>query len=94
MSALPQFKKYTYSDYCKWDDSQRLELIEGIPNAMSPAPNRKHQSISIQLLHQLTNYLESKSCEVFHAPFDVRLNADIPVSVLVDCVINMQKVFD
>jgi len=75
--SLPQKEyKYTYSDYYSWDDGERWELIDGVPYAMSPAPTRKHQHVSVALLKQLSNFLENKSCEVYHAPFDVRLNAD------------------
>ena len=40
---------------------------------MSPAPNVKHQSISMNLSRFLSNFLTLKSCRVFAAPFDVRL---------------------
>ena len=66
---------YTYADYCAWDDDQRWELIDGIPYAMS-APLRAHQFISRELLLQFGNFLKGKPCEVYNAPFDVRLNAD------------------
>jgi Uma2 family endonuclease len=68
-------KKYTYSDYITWDDDNRWELIDGVPYLMS-APNRIHQEYSRNLLVLLANYLKGKSCKVYHAPFDVRLNAD------------------
>jgi len=68
--------KYTYADYCIWDDGERRELIDGVPYAMSPAPVRKHQDISGALFNQLYNFLENRHCKVYHAPFDVRLNAD------------------
>jgi Uma2 family endonuclease len=68
--------KYTYSDYYSWDDGERWELIDGVPYAMSPAPTRKHQDISGALFNQLYNFLRNKSCKVYSAPFDVRLNAD------------------
>ena len=70
-----QIERYTYEDYCAWDDDQRWELIDGIAYAMS-APTWQHQDISRSLLVQLSNFLEGKPCKVFHAPFDVRLNAD------------------
>jgi len=73
---LPIEKEYyTYADYCTWDDSERWELIEGVPHAMSPAPSRVHQEISGNLHNQLYNFLKGKPCKVYHAPFDVRLNA-------------------
>lgn len=69
-------ERYTYADYCTWDDSERWELIEGVPYAMSPAPSPKHQEISSNLHNQLYNFLKGKPCRVYPAPFDVRLNAD------------------
>ena len=66
-------QKYTYGDYSCWPDSERWELIHGIAYCMSPAPLRIHQKISIELCRQFSNYLVNKPCEVFDAPFDVRL---------------------
>jgi Uma2 family endonuclease len=40
---------------------------------MSPAPSRQHQSISGEIFKQLAIFLTGKDCEVYHAPFDVRL---------------------
>ena len=40
---------------------------------MSPAPNLLHQQISRNLLLDIGNYFRHKSCQVFDAPFDVRL---------------------
>ena len=75
MPLPQQNERYTYADYCTWDDSERWELIEGIPYAMSPAPTIGHQRISGRLYRQFANFLDGKPCEVFHAPLDVRLNA-------------------
>jgi len=68
-------KRYTYSDYIKWDDDERWELIDGVPYMMS-APNRIHQEILGNLHLQFGNFLKGKTCKVYLAPFDVRLNAD------------------
>jgi Uma2 family endonuclease len=76
MPSLKEKKHYDYSDYCSWDDSERWELIEGIPYAMSPAPLEFHQRISGELYFQLKSFLLGKSCNAYYAPFDVRLNAD------------------
>lgn len=74
---LPQEdKRYTYADYCTWDDSERWELIDGVPYAMSPAPNHQHQRITRRLVRRFEDFLEGKSCELFNAPSDVRLAAD------------------
>jgi len=64
---------YCYSDYLRWDDDQRWELIDGEPFCMSPAPSGDHQSVSVELTRQIANYLIERPCRVFHAPFDVRL---------------------
>lgn len=68
--------KYTYKDYLKWPDEERWEIIDGIPYNMSPAPTRKHQKISGELFASIHNYLKDKKCEVYSAPFDVRLFVD------------------
>ena len=66
-------KRYTYTDYVTWDDDIRWELIRGIPYKMS-APSRRHQEVSGRLYLQLATFLKGKSCKVYYAPFDVRLN--------------------
>jgi Uma2 family endonuclease len=74
--ALPKFKeedRFTYADYLTWDDEQRCELIDGVAYCMSPGPNRRHQKWLGELFAQFHSYLEGKSCEVYLAPFDVRL---------------------
>ncbi len=72
--ALRKVKyRYTYGDYLHWDDSRRWEIIDGEAYDMSPAPTRRHQRISIELVRQLSNYLVGKKCEAYSAPFDVVL---------------------
>ena len=44
---------------------------------MSPAPNRRHQGIVMLVSGELYQFLQDKPCEVYVAPFDVRL-ADEP----------------
>jgi Uma2 family endonuclease len=69
-------ERYTYADYCTWDDGDRWELIDGLAYAMAPGPGQPHQEASGDLFNQLYNFLKGKPCKVFSAPFDVRLNAD------------------
>ena len=64
---------YTYRDYLEWPDGERWELIEGTAYNMTPAPSRSHQKISVALVKEIYQYLEGKKCEVYHAPFDIRL---------------------
>jgi Uma2 family endonuclease len=64
---------YTYADYVTWQFEQTVELIKGKIFSMSPAPKTYHQKISRHLTRWFDNYLTNKSCELFVAPFDVRL---------------------
>jgi Uma2 family endonuclease len=66
-------RRYTYADYCHWPDDERWELIEGVPYGMSPAPARAHQDVTGELFFQIRSQLESRTCKVYSAPFDVRL---------------------
>ena len=73
ISSLDPNKLYTYSDYLKWQFTERVELIKGKIFKMSPAPSTRHQEISVGLIGELQQFLKRKSCKVFSAPFDVRL---------------------
>ena len=73
LAELDFSKDYTYADYLKWTFEERLELIKGKLFKMSPAPNRMHQKLSLEIARELSNYLKGKPCEVYVAPFDVRL---------------------
>jgi Uma2 family endonuclease len=68
--------KYTYADYLLWPDEERWEIIDGIPYDMSAAPNSTHQRILMSLSSKIYNHIENRKCEVFPAPFDVRLSDD------------------
>jgi len=69
-------KKYSWADYLSWPEWERWELIKGEPFDMSPAPARTHQQILGELFRQIANYLVDKSCEVYMAPFDVKLSPE------------------
>ncbi|TAL44412.1 MAG: Uma2 family endonuclease [Methylovulum sp.] len=73
LSQLDLNNTYSYADYLTWRFEETVELIKGKIMLMSPAPNFNHQSISKNLLVEIGVYLKGKSCQVFHAPFDVRL---------------------
>lgn len=68
-------RRYTYADYCTWDDDERWELIDGVPYAMA-APSTKHQGSAGYIFLQIGQFLRGKKCRVFFSPIDVRLNAD------------------
>jgi len=66
-------RKWTYADYLTWPEDERWELIDGVAYAMVPGPLRLHQAISGDLYVLLRKSLEGKPCQVYFAPFDVRL---------------------
>ncbi len=65
-------KVYSYADYLTWQFEERIELLKGYFRQMA-APNTKHQRASVRLTTIFNNYFQGKRCEVFVAPFDVRL---------------------
>lgn len=64
---------YTYADYLLWRLEERVELFKGKIFKMSPAPNVKHQKISRNLTIEIGSLFKHKTCQLFSAPFDVRL---------------------
>lgn len=82
--ALPAEKvRYTFADCLAWDESERIEIINGEAVIMAP-PTRFHQEILTELTRQFANFLEGKRCKVYPAPFGVRLfekDMDAPENV-------------
>lgn len=82
--ALPAEKaRYTFADVLTWEENERIEIINGEAFMMAP-PSRIHQKISFEIGRQIGNYLEGKKCEVYPAPFGVRLfekDGDTPKDV-------------
>jgi Uma2 family endonuclease len=73
ISELDLDGTYTYADYLTWRFEQSVELIKGKIFKMSPAPSVKHQRVSSKLHGRVFIALQKKSCDLFSAPFDVRL---------------------
>jgi len=73
LSQLDLNATYSYADYLNWTFDEAIELIKGKISLMSPAPNVKHQDISMNLTRPLSIYFQHKKCRVYAAPFDVRL---------------------
>jgi Uma2 family endonuclease len=73
INQLDLTKTYSYADYLTWQFQEKLELIKGRIFKMSPAPSTSHQKISGKLHGRLFNFFEPHSCNLFAAPFDVRL---------------------
>ena len=65
--------RFTYGDYLLWPEQERWELVHGEAFAMTPAPSRAHQRAVIAMGSQFYQQLLGKQCEVYCAPFDVRL---------------------
>jgi Uma2 family endonuclease len=72
MPLLKEKELYTYADYLEWDENYRAEIINGEVYEMSP-PLTIHQRISMRLSARFSTFLKKKTCEVFAAPFGVRL---------------------
>ncbi len=66
-------KRYSYADYLTWLDDTRRELIDGVVRLLFPAPQRIHQKVSKKLSWHIENFVFRKKCELYYAPFDVRL---------------------
>ncbi|TAN51951.1 MAG: Uma2 family endonuclease [Methylococcaceae bacterium] len=104
LSQLDLNASYSYADYLTWRFDETVELIKGKIVLMSPAPNVKHQDISMNLSHGLKGFFRHKPCRVYAAPFDVRLynrkksilaNRDIHTVVQPDlCVICNTGILD
>ncbi len=74
INQLDLNKIYTYTDYLSWKFTERVELIKGRIFRMSPAPSKKHQQISSILHGEIYAILKDRSCQIFSAPFDVKLS--------------------
>jgi hypothetical protein len=65
---------YSYADYLTWEFDEMVELIKGkIFKSAAAAPRRIHQKVSGNIFFRLYQHLENHPCDVFSAPFDVRL---------------------
>jgi Uma2 family endonuclease len=89
---------FTYGQYYQWDDDKRWELIDGVPYDLTPSPNRKHQEISRNVSVRMYQFVLGQACQVFFAPFDVRLpdfpeqdDNDISTVIQPDIVVICEK---
>ena len=73
ISQLDRNKKYTYADYLTWRFKEAVELIKGKLFILSPAPASWHQKIVGNLHGHIWTYFQKEKCNVYLAPFDVRL---------------------
>ena len=71
----PSSTKFTYDDLASFpEDGKRHELVDG-EHYVTPAPNTRHQRISMRLTRALLLHLEKHPVgELLAAPFDVVLS--------------------
>lgn len=72
MPLLVKQGRFTFADCLTRDSGERFEVIKGEAFLMA-TPSRIHQKICMELSRQLANFLEGKNCDVYPAPFGVRL---------------------
>jgi len=88
ISQLNLGQSYSYADYLSWRFSEYVELIKGRVMRRMSAPTSEHQRISSRLHGELYAYLRRQPCQVYAAPFDVRLlrstgNGDAQIKTVV-----------
>ena len=78
----PQPEIITLEQYEALPENTRAEVFDGIIYDMS-SPSQIHQTLSMELSNTIYNYMKSKkgSCQVFSAPFDVKLS-DKPLTIV------------
>jgi len=72
LEQLDLSQQYSYADYLTWQFSERIELLKGYIKRMA-APNAYHQKIAVEITRQFGNFFYKSHCQLFVAPFDVRL---------------------
>lgn len=73
LSQLDPDREYTYADYLTWKFDEFVELIKGRILRPMAGPSRLHQVYSGNVFGAIHPFLKGKTCQVYSAPFDVRL---------------------
>ncbi len=78
----PQPETITLEQYEALPENRRAEVFDGVVYDMA-SPSQIHQTLSMELSNILYNYIKNKkgSCQVFSAPFDVKLS-DKPLTIV------------
>ena len=73
---------FTLEQYEALPEDKRVEVFEGVVYDMA-SPSQEHQAISMELSNIIYNYMKRKkgSCQLFSAPFDVKLS-DKPLTIV------------
>jgi len=64
---------YSYADYLTWDIEDMVEVIRGKVYKWTAAPSRIHQKAVGELAYRMSTHLKGTRCELYFAPFDVRM---------------------
>ena len=78
----PQPETITLEQYEALPEGKRAEVFEGVVYDMS-SPSQIHQPLSMELSNIIYNYIKNKkgACQIFSAPFDVKLS-DKPLTIV------------
>ena len=68
-------QRYSYADYLSWLDDRVREIINGVVRLMPYAATTTHARISLNIAYEFETHIRKRKgkCQVFVAPFDVRL---------------------
>ncbi len=93
-TAQKKSEKFSYSDYLKWNDDKRWELIDGVAYDMTPAPSFRHQRVVGNFYRKLAERLEGTQCVAGIAPVDVVLSHADVVQPDIFVVCDREKITD
>ncbi len=77
LSQLDPNGSYTYADYLTWRFEEFVELIKGKVLRPMAGASRRHQNLSKRLGYAVETQLRHSPCEMYFAPFDVRLTRNV-----------------
>jgi len=84
---------YTFEEWLKMDNNEKLELIDGTIY-MKGDPSRRHQKVSTNLIVELGTFLKRKKCELYHDPFMVQLSKETVVRPDISVICDENKFTD
>ena len=78
----PKLETITLEQYEALPENRRAEVFDGVIYDMA-SPSQIHQTLSMELSNIIYNHIKSKkgSCQIFSAPFDVKLS-DKPLIIV------------
>ncbi len=82
LALQPKPEIITLEQYENLPENKRVEVFDGVIYDMA-SPSQTHQALSMELSNIFYNYIKNKkgSCQVFSAPFDVKL-FDKPLTIV------------